>query len=117
MFLYRSRSTAVGTARVKKMKARDDLLETMKKECLEKLANYCKGPDYPVFLKKLIVQGLIKIEEQVVEVQCRQEDKAIVNRVLAEAVNEYKALMTAAGHPPLNPRVTISDSSLPSKSW
>lgn len=56
--------------------------QDLKKETLEKLANFCKGPDYPGFLKKLIIQGLIKIEEPIVEIQARAEDKAIVTRVV-----------------------------------
>jgi len=109
-----SRSAAVGSARVKKMKARDDLLETLKKETLEKLAAFCKGPEYPAYVKKLIVQGLVKIEEQEVEIQARAEDKAIVARVLPEALQEYKQLMTAAGHT-VSPKVTVSDRPLPTK--
>eukprot|EP01031_Cornospumella_fuschlensis_P030549 gene30549-36920_t len=110
-----SRSAAVGSARVKKMKARDDLLESLKKNALEKLAAFCKGPEYANFVKKLIVQGLVKIEESEVEIQCRAEDKALVSRVLAEAVAEFRTLMTNAGHQ-VNPRVTVSDVALPSKS-
>jgi hypothetical protein len=34
-------------------------------------------------LKQLIVQGLIKIEESVVEIQCRAEDKSKVNAVVS----------------------------------
>lgn len=109
-----SRSTAVGASRVKKMKARDELLEALKKEALEKLANYCKGPEYPNFLKKLIIQGLIKIEESTVEIQARAEDKAIVQRVLPEAIQEFRQIMTSAGHT-VNPKVTISDTPLSNK--
>lgn len=56
----------------------------MKKETLEKLAAFCKGPEYPAFVSKLIVQGLIKIEEETVEIQCRVEDKAIVSKVVSK---------------------------------
>lgn len=109
-----ARSAAVGAARVKKMKARDDLLEQLKKDTIEQLAAFSKGPEYPNFLKKLIVQGLIKIEEPVVDIQARAEDKAIVVKILAEAIAEYKALMTAAGHT-VNPKVSVSDIALSSK--
>eukprot|EP00597_Dinobryon_sp_UTEXLB2267_P001271 CAMPEP_0170079884 /NCGR_PEP_ID=MMETSP0019_2-20121128/16157_1 /TAXON_ID=98059 /ORGANISM="Dinobryon sp., Strain UTEXLB2267" /LENGTH=221 /DNA_ID=CAMNT_0010293571 /DNA_START=56 /DNA_END=721 /DNA_ORIENTATION=- len=109
-----SRSASVGAARVKKMKGRDDLLETLKKETLEKLAVFCKSPEYPAFVKKLLVQGLIKIEEQEVEIQCKAEDKSIVAKVLPEAVAEFKAVMTAAGHT-VNPKVTMSNNVLSSK--
>ena len=106
------RSAALGAARVTKMKARDDLLEDLKKECIEKLAAFCKGPGYPDFLKQIIVQGLIKIEEPVVDIQCRDVDKEIVNRVLPEAVAEFKKLMTEAGHVNVSPKVKISASVL-----
>jgi len=109
-----SRSASVGAARVKKMKARDELLEALKKESVEKLATFCKGPEYPTFVRKLIVQGLIKIEESEVEIQCRPEDKAIVTKALPDAVAEFKTLMTAAGHT-VNPKVTVSETALPAK--
>lgn len=137
-----NRSKAVGDARVAKMNARDLLLEVsngvdrrpnlkdsksyclfcvpqqLKKESLEKLAALTKGADYPNFLKKLIVQGLIKIEETTVEVQARAEDKAIVARILPEAIAEYRSVMSAAGHTGarLNPTVTVSNNVLSSKS-
>eukprot|EP01040_Poterioochromonas_malhamensis_P012530 gene12530-13714_t len=109
-----TRSSAVGSSRVKKMKARDDLLEQLKKETLEKLATFCRSAEYPNYLKKLIVQGLIKIEESVVEIQARAEDKQIVARILTEAVNEFRTLMTNAGHT-VNPRVTVSETAIPAK--
>lgn len=110
-----SRSAAIGSARVKKMKARDDLLETLKQECATKLAAVSQGKNYGALLKQLIIQGLIKIEEDVVEIQVRSEDHAKVNKVLPEAINEYKRVMNEAGHTSINPRVTLSTSFIPSK--
>ena len=55
----------------------------MKKETSEKLAAFAKGPEYPALLRKLIVQGLVKIEESVVEIVARAEDKAVVARVVS----------------------------------
>jgi vacuolar-type H+-ATPase subunit E/Vma4 len=83
LFVSSTRSASVGAARVKKMKARDDLLEQLKKESVEKLAKYCQGPEYPTYLRKIIVQGLIKIEESTVEIQARAEDKVLVSRVVS----------------------------------
>jgi hypothetical protein len=56
--------------------------QTLKKDALEELAAFCKSPEYHDFIKKLIVQGLIKIEEDVVEVHARVEDHAIVKRMV-----------------------------------
>ena len=108
-------SASLAAARVRKMKDRDELLEKLRVDILAKLAKVCKGAEYPALLKKLIVQGLIKIEEQEVEVACRPEDKSIVMRILPEAIAEFRSVMTAAGHS-VNPRVSLSDTSLPSNS-
>ena len=112
-----ARSSAVGSARVKKMKSRDELLENLKSSCLQKLTQVSKQPTYPKLLQNLIVQGLIKIEEQTVEIQCRNEDKAIVAKVLPDAINEYKAIMKANGHTVrgVDPKVSISATALTSK--
>jgi hypothetical protein len=56
--------------------------QTLKKDALEELAAFCKSAEYHQFIKKLIVQGLIKIEEDVVEVHARAEDHAIVKRMV-----------------------------------
>jgi len=109
-----SRANAVANSRVKKMKARDDLLEQLKTECTAKLANFTSTQQYANLLKQLIIQGLIKIEEPIVEIQGRQEDKAAIQRILPEAVNEYKSIMAANGHT-VTPQVTLSEHTLSSK--
>ena len=96
------------------MVARDALLGDLQKASLEKLAAFVKGKEYSALLKKLIVEGLIKIEESVVEIICRPEDKATVSKILPEAVAEFKTTMTAAGHT-VSPKVTISETPLNSK--
>ena len=82
------------------------------------MANIAKSANYSVLLKQLIIQGLIKIEEQEVEVQCRAEDKDIVSKVLPSAVAEYTSAMKAAGHKErgMNPKVSVSSIAIPSKS-
>ena len=89
------RSSAIGNARVK-------------------LSTIATTPQYPDLLKKLIIQGLIKIEEPIVAVQCRPEDKSKVEGVLKNAVAEYKKIMTDAGHK-VKPQVTMSTHPLSSK--
>jgi V-type H+-transporting ATPase subunit E len=102
-----SQSTADGKSRTRKMEARDVLLNRLVQNCTEKLKRISSSPEYPTLLKDLIVQGLIKIEEQTVEIQCRAEDKSAVTRAIVDAVSEYRSLMTAAGHR-VNPKVTLS---------
>ena len=107
-----ARSTAVSDSRVSKMKARDGLLGELKNGTLQKLAKFCKGPGYESFVKQLIIEGLIKIEEAEVEVQCRASDEATVKKVLSSAVSEYHDSMKKAGHSP-NCKVTICETKLP----
>ena len=108
-------SAAVGAARVQKMKARDDLLEGMKRDALRKIDAFFKSPStYATFMKRLIIQGLIKIEEPVVELQVRAEDRGLVIRMLPECVSEYKAAMREAGWPAgMSVVVTVSSVYIP----
>ena len=109
-----SKSRLSTEARVKKMKSRDDLLNELKKSALEKLSAQTKTPQYSNLLRQLIVQGLIKIQEATVEIQARAEDKALVARVIPEALSEYRKTMSDAGQT-VNPKVTISETPLSSK--
>lgn len=72
----------MGNSRVKKMKARDELLEQLKRECVQQLATISQGAKYEKLLKDLIVQGLIKIQEETVEIQCRPEDVSRVQKLV-----------------------------------
>jgi uncharacterized protein YggE len=60
---------------------------------------------------------LIKIEEHEVEIQCKAEDVATVNKILSEAVSEYQSAMKAAGHTERGskPKVSVSSTNIPSK--
>lgn len=69
-------------------------LQQLKSECLEKLATVTKASEYPALLQKLIVQGLIKIEEPIVEIIARAEDKAIVSRIVSVFHIEYHEIST-----------------------
>ena len=61
-------------------------MQQLKTEALAKLAAFTKSAEYPALLKNLIVQGLIKIEEPEVQIQARAEDKALVARVVRDAL-------------------------------
>ena len=58
-----ARSAEIGACRVKKMKIRDALLKTLLSEAGAKCAVVARGANYPQLLQKLIVQCLIKIED------------------------------------------------------
>mmetsp|Transcript_4640 Transcript_4640/g.5581 ORF Transcript_4640/g.5581 Transcript_4640/m.5581 type:complete len:222 (-) Transcript_4640:264-929(-) len=103
-----ARSAEIGECRVKKMKIRDELLQTLLKEGGAKLAVVAKGQNYPQLLQKLIVQGLIKIEEKEVTIYCRSEDVDTVSKILPDAVKEYVDIMENESTVKLEPVVTLN---------
>lgn len=104
-----ARSTEIGECRVKKMKVRDDLLQTLVQEAASKCAAVARGQNYPQLLQKLIVQGLIKIEEAEVVLYASSADAAVVKKVLPAAVAEYVAILKRESGVTLEPRVTVND--------
>jgi V-type H+-transporting ATPase subunit E len=83
-----AKSNAVSASRVKKMKARDEMLNQLKAEALVKLSAFTKTPAYTTLLHGLLVQGLLKIQEQNVEIKCLDSDKAAVTKILPAALKE-----------------------------
>lgn len=102
-----ARSAEVGECRVKKMKIRDELLHTLVSEAGTKCSVVARGQNYPQLLQKLIVQGLIKIEENEIIVFCRADDEATVTKVLPDAVKEYIEIMKRESSVTLEPVVVI----------
>lgn len=104
-----ARSGEIGECRVKKMKIRDDLLQTLLSEAASKCSVVARGQNYPQLLQKLIVQALIKIEENEVTVFCRAEDIMTVKKVLPGAVKEYVEIMKRESGVSLTPKATLSE--------
>lgn len=103
-----NRSAEIGECRVKKMKIRDELLHTLLSEAGAKCAVVARSSNYPQLVQKLIVQGLVKIEELQVTVYCRADDVKIVEKVLPAAVAEYVELIKKESGVELKPMVTIN---------
>lgn len=103
-----ARSAEIGECRVKKMKIRDELLNTLVSEAGAKCAVVARGQNYPQLLQKLIVQGLIKIEENEVTVYCRGEDVKMVEKVLPAAIKEYVEIIERESTVKLTPAVTLN---------
>jgi len=60
-------------------------------ESHKRLASLTKDPaQYKQLLKKLIVQGLWKLQEPTVILVCRKQDVALVKEVISSATDEYK---------------------------
>jgi len=104
-----ARSAEIGACRVKKMKLRDDLLKTLVSEAGAKCAVVTRGQNYPQLLQKLIVQGLIKIEENDVTIFCRKEDVNTVKKILPAAVQEYVEIIKRESGVTLKPQVVLNE--------
>jgi V-type H+-transporting ATPase subunit E len=99
-----ARSAEIGECRVKKMQIRDGLLNTLISEAGAKCAVVARGNNYPQLLQKLIVQGLIKIEENDVVIFCRGEDVALVQKILPAAIQEYAEIIERESTVKLTPK-------------
>ena len=84
-------TTLIGQDNKKSFPIKQFRTQELKKSTLEQLGKACQGPKYAQLLKSLIVQGLIKIEEKVVEIQTRAEDKAIVAGVVSFSSNKKRS--------------------------
>jgi hypothetical protein len=77
--------------------------------------SFTRGRNYPKLLQTLIVQGLLRIEENdeideenEVTVFCRGEDEATVKEILPAAVKEYAEIMQLESVILLEPVVSVN---------
>mmetsp|Transcript_27211 Transcript_27211/g.35682 ORF Transcript_27211/g.35682 Transcript_27211/m.35682 type:complete len:222 (-) Transcript_27211:232-897(-) len=91
------RSSKIGESRVQKMVARDELLKGLMGTAKSRLADISNTKHYESLLKNLIVQSLIKIEEEKVTLLVRKRDVAAAKKCLNAAVAEYTSILEAAG--------------------
>ena len=89
------RSNELGQAKVRKMKSREQMLDDIKADAMLQLARFSTqdAGKYAALLKGLIVQGLVKLNEDEVYVRGREADLAAVRQAAAAAEGEYKALI------------------------
>jgi len=98
-----ARSAEIQECRVKKMTTRDELLKDLVKEAGLKCSHLEKSKTYPTMLQKLIVQGLVKIDETDITLYCRTKDTDTVKKVLADATKEYVTIMQKTSGVTLKP--------------
>lgn len=103
-----ARSVEIGECRVKKMQTRDELLQSLLNEAGGKCSMVARGQNYLQLLQKLIVQGLIKIEENDVEIFCGGADVDKVAKVIPSAVEEFVEIMERESGIKLSPNVTLN---------
>lgn len=103
-------SNLMNQARLKVLKARDDMIKELLEIALERLKEITKDPEkYSTLLEGLVLQGLYRLLEPKVLIRCRQEDLELVKAAVDKSIPIYKEKVKA------NISVTIrQDQFLPS---
>ncbi|XP_034032946.1 V-type proton ATPase subunit E 1a [Thalassophryne amazonica] len=78
-------------AKLRVLKARDDMITDLLNEARERLAEIAKDPDrYPALLEGLVLQGFYRLLEPKVTIRCRQQDVEMVQAAVDKVVPVYK---------------------------
>lgn len=84
-------SHLLNQARLKVLKARDDMIMELMKEAQERLADIAKDPEnYSILLQGLLLQGFYQLLESKVTVRCRQQDLDVVHAAVNKVIPIYK---------------------------
>lgn len=84
-----SKSKKFNEARMEKMKKRDELVMKCKAAASVKLGEVAGHARYPELITALLCQGLLRLMEPQVTVQCREEDLKVVQACIPKAVKLY----------------------------
>ena len=89
------RSAAQNKVRIDRMQKTNEMVESLKGEAKKAMQEKMSSnrSEYSALLKKLLVQGLIKLIEPKVTLRCRESDHSLLEAVIDDAVSEYKQLM------------------------
>ena len=109
------KSAAINAARMEIMKARSECMTQLVEETRAKLIhNASNSPaEYKEVLENLIIQGLIKLLEPQVTVQCRACDLTLVQDVLEPAKNRYLNIIRTSTGREYDLRLDIDTRHLP----
>uniref|UniRef100_A0A3P9ACV9 ATPase H+ transporting V1 subunit E1a n=1 Tax=Esox lucius TaxID=8010 RepID=A0A3P9ACV9_ESOLU len=84
-------SNLMNQARLKVLKARDDMIADLLTEARQRLANIAKDPaQYSALLEGLVLQGFYQLLEPKVTIRCRQQDVAMVQAAVQKNIPIYK---------------------------
>eukprot|EP01066_Platyproteum_vivax_P012739 Platyproteum_vivax@DN5789_c0_g1_i2.p1 len=107
-----ARSTAVNRARLKKIAARNAVLTDVTSSATARLADVSKDTNkYKIIITDLIVQGLVRLLEDEVVLQCRQADKSLVEGLLSEASSRYSTFLQKEAGVKKSVKLSIDNSS------
>ncbi len=121
MYIYTCsrKSVAIGEARVKKMITREELVQEVKEEAASKLAKIASEDQgaYKDLLRKLIVQGLIKLNESQVVVLCREVDAKTISTLLDSCTDTYKKMIKEACSEDVKCSVSLNQTKFLPTTW
>nr|XP_019959195.1 PREDICTED: V-type proton ATPase subunit E 1-like [Paralichthys olivaceus] len=84
-------SNLMNQARLKVLKARDDMIGDLLNEARQRLAEIAKDPArYCTLLEGLILQGFYQLLEPKVTIRCRQQDVEMVQAAVNKTIPIYK---------------------------
>ncbi|NP_001279804.1 V-type proton ATPase subunit E 1 [Callorhinchus milii] len=85
-------SNLMNQARLKVLKARDDLISELLHEARQRLGKVAKDPiRYGALLDGLILQGLFQLLEPLVIIRCRKQDHSLVKAAVNKVIPVYKS--------------------------
>mmetsp|Transcript_15596 Transcript_15596/g.19084 ORF Transcript_15596/g.19084 Transcript_15596/m.19084 type:complete len:244 (+) Transcript_15596:51-782(+) len=89
-------STQINKARLKVLEQRGKLMTDVETKTFGKLNTLKNDKNkYKLLIKNLIIQGLIRMDEINVKIECLKDDLDIVQSVFDDARNEYKKIWKA----------------------
>ncbi|XP_031581839.1 V-type proton ATPase subunit E 1a [Oreochromis aureus] len=85
------RSNMMNQARLKVLKARDDMITDLLNEARQRLAEIAKDPaKYSSLLEGLVLQGFYRLLEPKVTIRCRPQDAELVQAAVNKNIPIYK---------------------------
>ena len=88
-------STAKNQSNLEKIKKKNDLVNKIMEETLEKIKEFANpnNKEYQNLLKQLIVESMVKLLESTCYLQIRKEDEKYVKSILKECEKNYSNFM------------------------
>lgn len=83
-------STALNKARLEKLRAQQKEVQNVFAAARVRLPTLAQGAGYPELLGKLIMQGLVSLDEKDIVVRVRSEDVDLAQKTVPGIVEEYK---------------------------
>merc|ERR1711988_313272 len=86
-----ARSTELNQQGIKVLKAQEDVLQKLYEKAHARLETISADKEsYKQLMRGLIFQGLLRLEEEEVNIICRDVDRSLVESVLSGAAEDYK---------------------------